>query len=96
MRAVAQPATTARDVKVLLVGTLFAIGWDLSGGDLAVTRLFGQANGFAWRDAFVTAQVLHEGGRWMGWIIVCGWVLYALRPAWALHSASAPAGWWWL
>jgi hypothetical protein len=35
--------------------------------DLAVVSLFGSAQGFAWRDAFVTSQLLHDGGRLVAW-----------------------------
>lgn len=37
--------------------------WDLSGADLTLARLFGTPQGFPWRDHFLTARVLHDGGR---------------------------------
>lgn len=42
--------------------------WDLSGLDLKVVRHFGTAEGFAWRDAWLTRQLLHEGGRALAWL----------------------------
>lgn len=37
--------------------------WELTGLDLALVRLFATADGFPLRDAFVTSELLHVGGR---------------------------------
>ncbi len=37
--------------------------WDFSGADLALSQRLGSPRGFAWRDAWLTRDLLHEGGR---------------------------------
>ena len=54
------------------------VAWDLSGADLALTRLWGNTEGFAWRHAFLTETVLHSGGRWLAglclaWLVWDAW-----------------------
>ncbi len=56
--------------------------WDVSGLDLEVMRRLGGPRGFAWRDAFVTRVLLHDGGR-----IVAGLIL-----AWLLVGVWRPTG----
>ncbi len=74
-----------RDLAVTL-GTLLALlAWDASGADLAAARLFGNAQGFAWRDSFWTSTLLHDGGR------IAAWVLLALLVAAALRAGAGTA-----
>ena len=64
--------------------------WDFSGADLTLTRWFGNANGFPWRGHFITATLVHEGGRMAAWALLLGLLVCALRaPGWA--GATAPA-----
>jgi membrane-associated PAP2 superfamily phosphatase len=58
---------------------LLALAWDASGLDLPLARLAGSASGFPWRDHWLLAGVLHEGGR---------------RLAWLLASALCLSVWW--
>ncbi|UXH78352.1 phosphatase PAP2 family protein [Roseateles amylovorans] len=68
--------------------TLVAVGlaalllWDALGWDLAVVRLFGDARGFALRDHWLTAGVLHQGGRWMATGLAVMLLVNAFRPLW--------------
>jgi membrane-associated PAP2 superfamily phosphatase len=73
------------DLAITLAGLLLLLAWDATGWDLAVVSLFGDAQGFAWRDAFATSQLLHGGGR------VVAWVLLAAL-AWAVWKAPAQPG----
>lgn len=57
---------------------LFAL-WDYGGLDLPMARWFGTAHGFALRDHWLWATVLHEAAR---------------RVAWALQLALLLAVWW--
>ena len=83
------------DLAITLAGLLLLLAWDATGWDLAVVSLFGNAGGFAWRDAFATSQLLHGGGRVLAWAL-----LGAL--AWAAWKAQAGPGpgraerWHWL
>lgn len=48
----------------LLLALLALLAWDASGLDLLLARCFGDATGFAARDAFWARSLLHDGGRW--------------------------------
>jgi membrane-associated PAP2 superfamily phosphatase len=53
------------DLALTLASLALLLVWDASGLDLAVVRAFGDAQGFAWRDAWFTRTLLHDGGRWL-------------------------------
>lgn len=44
--------------------------WDAAGGDLALAQPFGTSTGFPWRDHWFLVQVMHEGARRTGWLLV--------------------------
>ena len=73
------------DLAITLAGLLLLLAWDATGWDLAVVSLFGDARGFAWRDAYATSLLLHGGGRVLAWAL-----LGAL--AWAAWKAQAGRG----
>jgi len=56
-------AIRRRDIGITLLALLVVLAWDASGWDLAVSHLFGTAQGFAWREAWFTRDLLHDGGR---------------------------------
>ncbi len=98
----APPATTAgllqrrsinRDLLVTAAVLLALVLWDISGADLVLTRWFGNAQGFAWREHLVPAGVVHEGGRILAWATLLGLLVCALRgPADAsLRMAHTPS-----
>lgn len=66
--ASAQPPHWRRDLTLAALGLVLLLAWDFSGLDLAVLRLFGNAQGFAWRSHWLTRDVLHEGGRLLAWL----------------------------
>jgi membrane-associated PAP2 superfamily phosphatase len=74
-----------RDATWLLAGLLVLVAWEASGGDLALARLYGDGNGFVWRDAWLTSTVVHNGGRWLAWAVMALLVWDATRV-----GASAP------
>ena len=43
--------------------------WDLAGGDLAVARWFGNANGFALQSQWFMVHIAHEGARDAAWLL---------------------------
>ena len=45
------------------------VAWDAGGQDLAVARLFGSDSGFPLRDHWLLVQVLHEGARYLAWLL---------------------------
>ena len=60
MRAAARSAAGP-----LLAALALLLAWDASGADLWATRWVGSPGGFAWRDAWLTRSLLHDGGRWL-------------------------------
>lgn len=62
-----------RDGLVTLCALALLLSWDLSNADLALARLYGDTSGFVWRERWLTARLLHDGGR-----IAAGLLLLAL------------------
>lgn len=81
------PAWRASDAWLLVATLLLVLGWDLSGGDRALSAWAGGAAGFPLREPGTWASRLHEGGRWL-----TGGLL-ALQAAHALASRRGDAGW---
>lgn len=53
--------------------------WDLSGLDMTVMRAIGAGHGFALRDQWLLARVLHDGLRQamaLAFLLLCGWALW--------------------
>ena len=69
---------------------------DASGADAWLTRLYGSAQGFAWRNHWLTSDLLHQGGRIASWILFAIVVAAVWRP-WPAAARVAPrTRWWWL
>lgn len=52
-----------------VLGLLLLLAWDSGELDLPLSRLFGNATGFAWRDHWLTAGLMHDGVRVAAWLI---------------------------
>jgi membrane-associated PAP2 superfamily phosphatase len=89
-------ASLRRDVAWcgLLLAVLLA--WDASGFDLPLVRWFGTAQGFPWRDRFLTSGVLHEGGRALGWGVFVALLVNLRWPLPFARALSRRERWWWL
>jgi membrane-associated PAP2 superfamily phosphatase len=72
-----------QDGWITLLALLALLAWDASGADLWAARWFGGAQGFAARDSWWAATLLHDGGR------VLAWGLLALQVAWAIWPGAA-------
>lgn len=68
------------DLTWALATAILLLAWDASGLDRAVMRWVGNAQGFAWRDAWLTATLAHEGGRQLAWAAFAFLLLNTLRP----------------
>lgn len=64
----------------LLAGGLLLLLWEAAGADLPLARLYGSAQGFAWRDAWLTRSVLHDGGRSLSALVLAWMVLGVVWP----------------
>lgn len=68
-----------RDLGWTLAALALLLLWEFAGLDLASARLWGSAQGFAWREAWLTSTVLHQGGRALAWLLLGLMVLDAWR-----------------
>ena len=80
--ALAAAPRLGRALAIALASLVALLMWDLAGWDLAVVRLFGNANGFALRDHWLTTGLLHQGGRWMATGMAVMLLVNAARPLW--------------
>ncbi len=86
-RAPASPAVPLRrpqlgDLHLTLLALVLVLLWDSSGLDRAALHLVGNAGGFALRDHPLTAGVLHQGGRALGWAVFALLLLNLRWPLW--------------
>jgi membrane-associated PAP2 superfamily phosphatase len=63
------------ELTVAGVGLIGLLLWEWSGLDLALARAYGGPRGFAWRDAWLTQTLLHDGGRALAWGVMAAWLL---------------------
>lgn len=63
-----------------LIGLAVLLAWETSGWDLALSRRFGDAAGFAWRHAWLTETLLHDGGRLLSGLLLALLAWDAWRP----------------
>ena len=73
------------DARILCMAFLALMLWEFSGLDLPLARAFGTVQGFAWRDHWITADVLHSGARYVAWAVFAALVLSIWKPFGALR-----------
>jgi membrane-associated PAP2 superfamily phosphatase len=71
------------DAWLSVMGALFLLAWDFSGGDMHMAQWWGQASGFALRDNWWMVKVMHEGARNAGWVLLLALLAGIWRP-WAM------------
>ena len=76
-RGNARPDVPARIAAVALLALL---AWEASGADLPLSHLFGGPRGFAFRSAWVTQHLLHDGGRWLAAAVLVLMIWDTWRP----------------
>lgn len=83
------------DLGVTLATLLLLLAWDAAGADLRVEQWFGTAKGFAWQDKWLTAELLHKGGRWVSYAAMLTVVIHLIRPwPFAPTMPRATRVWW--
>lgn len=79
--------------RATLVATLLllagVVAWDAAGQDLLWAHAFGSSAGFPMRDHWFYVQVMHEGGRRLGWLVVLALALSAWWPVGVLRRLDA-------
>ena len=78
----ALPPRSPRTTLVWTLGVLVCLlAWDALGQDRALAHVFGTDSGFPMREHWLFAQVLHEGARRVGWLLM---LLVALGVWWPM------------
>ena len=88
--------TLRRDVLWVCATLLALLAWDFTGLDQALIHRYGDASGFAWREHWLTRDVLHQGGRGLGWVVFAALVLNIFRPLAFARDLSRSERVWWL
>jgi membrane-associated PAP2 superfamily phosphatase len=97
--AAARPgsAWAARDDLLAVLAGLFAIClWDVSGLDLPLTRWFGTAGGFPWRDQWVMSALLHDSAKYPAWLVFGLLLVGVWMPLPFARKLARPERVWWL
>ena len=68
------------DLAVVTVTGVLLLAWDFSGQDIVLTRAFGTTQGFAWRNHWLTSEVMHGWVRSIGWIVFAALLVSIWRP----------------
>jgi membrane-associated PAP2 superfamily phosphatase len=84
---------TRRDLIATFAGLALIVLWEIQGWDRSVSQLFGNASGFALRDAWFTETVLHSGGRVLAGIVLALLVVDLVRTPTA-GPTRAQRGYW--
>ena len=79
----------------LLLALVLLLAWDASRLDLWAMRQVGDAQGFAWREAWLTRGLIHEGGRVVSYVAMAFIVAVNLWPR-LLPALSRRERTWWL
>lgn len=79
---------------ITVLGLVLLVLWELSGWDLTLTHIYASAQGFAWRDAWLTETLLHAGGRRLAQVLflVALWDCYRA----AIPGPTRQERWYWL
>ena len=90
------PDTALRDGLWVGAALLLLLAWDLGGLDLPLARLYGSAQGFPWRDHWLTGGVLHGGARGLAWVAFGVLLLGLWWPLPFVRALSRRERIWWL
>lgn len=82
-----------RLLAVSIASLLLLLAWDALALDLPLARRFGTSGGFALRDHWWMSQVLHDGARRLGWVLVAGLALSVWWPVGVLRVLSRDERW---
>jgi membrane-associated PAP2 superfamily phosphatase len=83
-----QSASTRQLALLTASSAALLLGWDFSRLDLPLAHWFGSADGFALREHWLLANLLHDGGRRLAWALTLGLSLAVWWPVGALRRLS--------
>lgn len=76
-----------RDVRRTVLALAMLVAWEISGLDLVLAGGFGNALGFAAREAWWSRSLLHDGGRWLS---AAGLLVAALAAWFGIRNDPLP------
>ena len=82
-----------RDLIVAFIALLLLLAWDASGMDLQLVRHWADTGGFPWRERWITARVLHEGGRAFAWVVAAVLMVNVKWPLWREQTRRERIWW---
>lgn len=88
--------TLRNDAAALVLGLLALAAWDAGGMDIVLARSWGTAAGFAWREHWLTAGLMHGGIRMLGWIAFLVLLVGVWRPLPFARLLSRRDHVWWI
>lgn len=88
--------SAGRDALSISVAFAVLVAWDLGGLDLTLVRGFGTAAGFAWREHWFMAVVMHDGLRAAAWFVFAVLVTGIWWPLPFARSLSRRDRIWWV
>lgn len=83
----------ATELCVLAIALVALLAWEVSGLDLSLAYLYGDARGFALRDWWLARSALHDAARWISAACVVGMACDALRSPGAGPSRAQKSYW---
>lgn len=89
-------ASARRDLLAVLVALMALLAWDRAGLDLSITHLYGDAQGFAWRNHWFTAGLMHGGVRTGAWAVFALLLIGVWRPLPFARRLNRRERLWWL
>lgn len=85
-----------KDLTALALGLVALAAWDAGGLDIVLSRGWGSPTGFAWRDHWFTAGLMHGGIRSLGWLAFVVLLASVWRPLPFAQSLTRRERIWWL
>lgn len=85
-----------QDVLILFASLMALALWEWSRLDLPLIRFYGNAHGFEWRDHWLTAKLLHDGARLVGWWFFAWLVMSIWRPQALVAALPRRERVWWV
>ena len=85
-----------RDLALTVLALVLLVAWDAGQLDLSLNRWFGTEAGFPWKDRWLTAGLLHEGGRRLATVMVLALLAGIWWPLGPARRLSRGDRVWWL
>lgn len=85
----AMQISTRRLVSMSVASFAAILLWDLSGLDLALAQTVGGPHGFALRDHWLLTGLLHNGAKYLAWVVIVGLCLGVAWPVGVLRDLPA-------